>query len=68
VAQSADDAGHHRRHRDVSLTLPAGSYRCDFAAASGAVESQGITCDPAATASLKISVDSGDIHLQGTAP
>ena len=53
---------------DVSLTLPSGSYRCDFAAADGAVERQGITCDPAATASLKISVDSGDIHLQGKAP
>ncbi len=53
---------------DVSLTLPTGTYRCDLAAADGAIDSQGITCDPAATASLKISVDSGDIHLQGTAP
>lgn len=52
----------------VSLTLPTGSYRCDFTAAAGAVENQGITCDPTATATLKISVDSGDIHLQGTAP
>ncbi|HEY0132929.1 MAG TPA: DUF4097 family beta strand repeat-containing protein [Nannocystis sp.] len=53
---------------DVSLTLPPGSYQCDFTTADGAVESQGITCDPAAAATLKISVDSGDIHLQGTAP
>ena len=48
---------------DVTLTLPAGTYRCDFTTADGAVDNTGITCDPAATASLAISVQTGDIHV-----
>ncbi len=53
---------------DVTLTLPAGAYRCDFKTQGGAVESQGIDCDPTAARSVTISVQTGDIHLQGTTP
>lgn len=53
---------------NVELTLPAGSYQCDFAAAAGKLDNQGVTCDPAAASLLKVSVDSGDITLLVGAP
>lgn len=49
----------------VTLTLPAGTYDCDFTAADGAVDNQGITCDPGSPARVSISVQSGDIVVQG---
>jgi hypothetical protein len=49
----------------VDLTLPAGAYRCELAAADGAVDNQGVTCDPTAAATLAISVQRGDIRLKG---
>ena len=53
---------------DVALTLPIGAYRCDLAAPAGEVDTGDITCDPAATAALTISTQTGDITLQGSAP
>jgi hypothetical protein len=52
----------------VSLTLPAGSYQCDLSAAAGKVDNQGVTCDPAAATTLKVSVETGDIELLVGAP
>lgn len=52
----------------VALTLPAGAYQCDFTAADGKIDNQGVTCDPAAASVLKVNVDSGDITLLVGAP
>jgi len=51
---------------DVTLTIPAGSYRCNLATANGTVEMPGITCDPAAAGVLEIDVQTGDIRVEGT--
>ena len=53
---------------NVILQVPAGSYRCIFAAESGSAASIGITCDDAATAVLDVSVKTGDITVTGVAP
>ncbi|MCY1071630.1 hypothetical protein OV090_43200 [Nannocystis sp. RBIL2] len=54
---------------NVELTLPPGSYRCDFESGDGEVDSAAITCDPAATSAIQISVGTGDIVvLEGQAP
>jgi hypothetical protein len=52
----------------VALTLPAGSYQCDLSATDGKVDNRGVTCDPAATSLLKVTVDRGDIKLLVGAP
>lgn len=51
---------------DVTLTIPAGDYRCEFTTADGTVEMPGITCDPTAAGSLLIDVQTGDIRVEGT--
>ncbi|MFY0539149.1 hypothetical protein [Nannocystis pusilla] len=54
---------------NVELTLPPGSYRCDLESGDGEVDSAAITCDPAATSAIQISVGTGDIVvLEGQAP
>ncbi|WAS95491.1 hypothetical protein [Nannocystis punicea] len=47
---------------DVTLTLPAGPYRCEVAPAA---KLEGITCDEAATAVLDITVETGAVTLRG---
>lgn len=47
---------------DVELTLPAGAYACEV---SPAPKLAGITCDPAATSTLTIAVESGAVTLRG---
>lgn len=49
---------------DVSVTLPAGAYRCDLAVDDGDIDTGAVTCDDAATSSLEISVGTGNITLQ----
>lgn len=50
---------------DVLLSVPAGSYRCDFTA-SGDADVEGVTCDDAAEAVLTVTADGGDISVTGT--
>lgn len=52
----------------VALTVPAGSYRCELDAADGKVTTTGVTCDPSATATVTVKVQTGDITLQAAAP
>jgi len=52
---------------DVALTVPAGSYRCALTARAGAAAVDGVVCDEAAAASLEITVQTGDIRVQGAA-
>lgn len=47
---------------DVTLTVPAGAYRC---ALTGDPEVSGITCDDAATARLDIDVGAGSLTVTG---
>lgn len=49
---------------DVTLTVPAGAYRCEFEAADGAVINEAVTCDPTATSVLSVQVENGDITLR----
>ncbi len=49
---------------DVTLTVPAGAYRCDFTA-GGAVRNDGVTCDETAAESLRITVGAGTITVTG---
>lgn len=51
---------------DVILTVPAGAYRCDFAASGDAEVGDGVTCDDAAAAALTITVEAGDISVSAT--
>lgn len=48
---------------DVELKVPAGSYRCVFAA-GGEVDDSGVTCDDAATAVLDVQVETGDLKVE----
>jgi len=49
---------------DVSLRMPAGSYRCDFdQAAAGEL---GVTCDPNASATIAASTGVGKLRIRGT--
>lgn len=49
---------------DVALTVPAGSYRCEFAAPE-APAVDGVTCDPAAAAVLDVTVEAGALTVTG---
>lgn len=49
---------------NVTLTLPAGTYRCELAAADGVVDDAGVTCDPTAATALTVRVETGDIVLR----
>lgn len=48
---------------NVRLTLPPGTYVCDLDSAEGAIDTTGVTCDPAATSTIHVEVDVGDITL-----
>ena len=48
----------------MTLTVPAGAYRCDFTA-GGAVRNDGVTCDETAAESLRITVGAGTITVTG---
>lgn len=49
---------------NVTLTLPAGSYRCDLDTADGEIDTTDVVCDDAATVTLDVTVrDVGDITL-----
>lgn len=52
---------------DIRLTVPAGPYRCDLAAAEQPVLKD-ITCDDAAAGELALAAPAGAIHIEGTAP
>jgi hypothetical protein len=54
----AADAG------DIALTVPTGSYRCEFAAPK-APAVDGVTCDPAAAAVLDVTVEDGALTVTG---
>jgi len=53
---------------DVTVAVPTGSYRCEFSSGRDDAVTAGITCDPAATTSLVISADDGQIRVQGVTP
>ena len=52
---------------DITLTVPAGSYRCDFTI-PGDPDVDGVTCDPAATTVLTVDIDDGSLSVEGVAP
>lgn len=49
---------------DIALTVPSGSYRCEFAAPKAPAVA-GVTCDPAADAVLDVTVDDGALTVTG---
>jgi hypothetical protein len=51
----------------AAITLPAGDYQCNLTADAGEVITDGITCDPAASAVLDIHLGDGDIEITGVA-
>lgn len=57
----AADAG------DITLTVPAGAYRCDLDAADEPVL-EDITCDATADAELVLAAPAGALRIEGTTP
>ncbi len=54
---------------EVYLTVPTGAYRCDFDVPGEAVlDGTEITCDDAATSTLRVKLGSGTLTVTGTAP
>lgn len=52
---------------DISVTVPAGAYRCDLEA-DGEPTLVDVTCDDAATAELVLAAPAGEIRIEGSAP
>ena len=58
----------HVESGDVTLSVPTGSYRCELRSGRDDTATAGITCDPAAAASLVITADDGQIRVEGVTP
>jgi hypothetical protein len=51
---------------DVSLRVPAGKYQCDLdPQVQAAISAFGVTCDPAATATIAASTGVGKLRIRG---
>ena len=53
---------------NVTLTVPAGTYQCNFASAAGEVVMSGINCDATAASILDVQVAAGDITVSAATP
>ena len=67
-ATAPDSVRLHVETGDVTLSVPAGSYRCELRSGRDDTATAGITCDPAAAASLVIIADDGQIRVEGVTP